>query len=127
MSNRKIGRLWAMRIWTIQFSTPFSEKIDLSGWCSEILVLARLDGLLIGENNSFLDKLLVSMRCLSKFSYCFSEYCARMFFRIPKTLNSCSAQNYKISSYFLRSFEIRSINFEVTRGSLVIIFSKRLP
>ena len=47
------------------FSTPFSEKIDVSDWCEELLVLGRLDGLLVWVNNSFWDKLLVSMRYFS--------------------------------------------------------------
>ena len=47
------------------FSTPFSEKIDVSDWCEEFLVLGRLDGLLVWVNNSFWDKLLVSMRYFS--------------------------------------------------------------
>ena len=63
------------------FSTLFSEKIYLSDWCAKIFVLGRLDGLLIWVNNSFWDKLLVSMRCfLGNFSDCFSEQCGKMFF-----------------------------------------------
>ena len=36
-----------MRSEQYDFPTLFSEKIDLSDWCEEILVVGRLDGLLI--------------------------------------------------------------------------------
>ena len=44
MSSRKI---WKRESEQYDFSTLFSEKIDLSDWCEELLVLGRLDGLLI--------------------------------------------------------------------------------
>ena len=54
----RFGRLWIMRIWTIQLSTLFSEKNDLSHCCADISVSGRLDRLLIWVNNSIWDKYL---------------------------------------------------------------------
>ena len=72
---------------------PPSFQKCFSDLCAEILFSRRLDGLLIGESNFFLDKSLVSMRYFSgKPSDHFSKHCGRMFFRISKTLNSCSEQ-----------------------------------
>ena len=106
------------------FLLPFQKKKHLSDCRAEILVLGRLDGLLSRVNNSFWDKLPVSIRYfLRKFSDCFSELYGGIFVLISKRLilAPCS-----ISSDFLRSFENRSINFVVMRRTLVIIFSKRL-